>query len=186
MTQFPDIIPGEYGDPYILCMRALGLSVGQDDGTYGPDVQLTRAQMASMLVRLWQGVLMRGCPGLTHPYRDVDPRSPHAQAIGCLYRLGLTKGTSPSTYGPAESLKTSQISRFLLRVWEKLGFTCPYGTNEVVRAAACLTRLHVTPSASEASRALTVIRSQQAVYLIGLWYQVSGAGTPPVPPHRPR
>ena len=59
-AQFSDVGERDYGAAYILCMRALGLSVGKDNGEYGPDDLLTRAQAASFLVRLWRDVLGRG------------------------------------------------------------------------------------------------------------------------------
>ena len=57
--QFNDVSDDAYGADYILCMRALGLSAGRADGTYGPERELTRAQMASFIVRLWRDVLGR-------------------------------------------------------------------------------------------------------------------------------
>ena len=183
--QFSDVAEYDYGAAYILCMRALGLSLGKGDGRYGPDELLTREQMATFLVRLWQEVLHRECPEIDHPFRDVEPSSTHAAAIGCLYELGITMGTGATTYEPSTYLKASQISRFLLRLWELLGNTCPSGESELARAGACLTALRVTPDAQEATSGNEVSRAQMAVYVIGLWHQAVGAGGPPAPPSRP-
>ena len=184
-VQFSDVGDLDYGAAYILCMKALGLSVGKGGGEYGPDDLLTRGQMATFLVRLWQDVLDRGCPDIDHPFEDVKSSSTHATAIRCLYGLGITKGTGPTTYEPSTDLKASQISRFLVRVWELLGHTCASGESELARAGACLTALHVTPDAREATSGDRVTRAQMAVYLIGLWHNASGAGAPPPPPFRP-
>ena len=71
VAQFGDVGEGDYGADYILCMRALGLSFGTGAGNYGPDLQLTRAQMAAFLVRLWRDVLNKDCPSGGTPFTDV-------------------------------------------------------------------------------------------------------------------
>lgn len=185
-AQFSDVGERDYGAAYILCMRALGLSVGKGNGEYGPDDPLTRAQAASFFVRLWRDVLGRECPEVDHPFQDVSSSSTHAAAIGCLFGLGITEGTGPTTYEPSAHLKASQISRFLLRLWERLGNACNPAGGELARAGACLTDLRVTPgAAAEAISGEKVIRSQMAVYMIGLWHQAAGRGAPPPPPLRP-
>ncbi|MCE2530288.1 MAG: hypothetical protein J4G11_10550 [Acidimicrobiia bacterium] len=56
---------------------------------------------------------------------------------------------------------------------------------ERARAGACLTDQRVTPGAPEATSGEKVIRSQMAVYMIGLWHQAAGHGAPAPPPFRP-
>ena len=185
VSQFSDVDDRDYGAAYILCMKALGLSGGKGDGTYGPDDRLSRAQMASFMIRLWRDVLGGTCPAGAHPFEDVNSSSTHAENIGCLYRLGITRGTTATTYEPSEQVSASQISRFLMRLWQRLGNTCPPATSEIEQAGACLTQLHVTPDSAEATSDQKVTRSQMAVYVIGLWHNAAGRGIPPVPPARP-
>lgn len=180
--QFSDVESDDYGAEYILCMRTLRLSLGQSDGGYGPDAQLTRAQMASFLVRLWHDVLKRGCPEGETPFTDVGPTSPHATNIDCLYNLGITKGVTATTFGPNAKLTASQISRFLLRTYEKAGETCPDRGDELDEAVTCLAARNVIPAAAEGRSAEPVTRAQMAVYVIGLWHNISGQGLPPTPP----
>ena len=180
--QFSDVEVGDYGAEYIRCMKTLGLSLGRADGGYGPDAQLTRAQMASFLVRLWRDVLDRRCPDGGSPFTDVRPAGTHAANIDCLYGLGITKGVTATTFGPGAKLTASQITRFLLRTYEKAGETCPDREGELDRAVTCLAVLNVIPGAGEGRSAEPVTRAQMAVYLIGLWHNVSGRGPPPSPP----
>ena len=138
-VQFSDVADSDYGAAYILCMKALGLSAGKGDGAYGPDDELTRAQMASFVVRLWRDVLGRMCPsGASSPFVDVNRSSPHAPNIDCLYELGITQGTSPTTYEPSVNLTASQISRFLLRLWLKLGNSCDPADTKSFRPGCAL------------------------------------------------
>ena len=185
--QFTDLSDADYGAAYVLCMRALGLSHGVGDGSYGPDRDLNRAQMASFLVRLWRDVLGNQCPtGVVSPFVDVEAGSVHAANIDCLYGLGITSGTTATTYGPWDPLKASQITRFLYRTHQKSanGSTCNVGTGETELewATACLLQLHVIPTQAEATDAAAVTRAQMGVYVIGLWHNLAGRGRPPTPP----
>ena len=183
VATFADVNPGDYGAAYILCMKAVGLSLGKGDGSFGAGDNLTRAQMASFVVRLWRDILGRQCPDDTvSPFTDVDPAGPHTSNIDCVYGLGITKGTTTTTYSPVAPLTASQISRFLLRTYKKAGNTCPEAASELDEALACLEELRVIPTKAEGSSSDAVTRDQMAVYLIGLWHNLSGRGLPPQPP----
>ena len=185
VEQFSDVGVGDYGAAYVLCMRALGLSLGTGDGMYGPDRELTRGQMASFLVRLWRDVLGRECPEVgASPFVDVAG-SVHEDNIGCLFGLGITKGITAVSYGPGEKLKASQISRFLLRTYEKTGGRCEVGGDELDRALSCLLGLGVIPSKAEGVALGAVTRAQMAVYVIGLWHNIAGRGAAPPAPGKP-
>ena len=185
VEQFSDVGVGVYGAEYVLCMRALGLSVGRGDGGFGPGLELTRGQMASFLVRLWRDVLGRECPDdVGVPFEDVAG-SVHEANIVCLFGLEVTKGTTSVTYGPSEKLKASQIARFLLRTFEKTGGSCDGPRDELERALECLLRLGVIPSKAEAAGSGPVTRAQMAVYVIGLWHNIAGDGAAPTPPGKP-
>lgn len=181
VSQFSDVPPGDYGSAYILCMRALGLSVGMGGGRFGPDETLTRGQMASFLVRLWRDVLGRSCPGGGTPFTDVVG-SVHEDNIACIYNLGITVGTTTTTYSPGDKLTVSQTSRFLLRTYKKAGNRCPSRSSELDEAVDCLFDLNVIPDTEQGKSSVEVSRSQMAVYVIGLWHNLSGRGLPPYPP----
>ena len=180
--QFSDVDAGDYGSEYILCMRTLSLSLGRSDGGFGPEVLLNRAQMASFLVHLWSDVLGRQCPDRGAPFTDVATGSTHAANINCVFSLGITKGVTTTTYGPGANLKASQISRFLLRTYEKAGETCPDLESELDEAVTCLEALNVIPGVAEGRSGKFVTRAQMAVYMVGLWHNITGRGLPPAPP----
>ena len=185
VEQFTDVADADYAAAYVLCMRALGLSVGTGGGSYGPDRELNRGQMATFLVRLWRDVLGNECPsGVVTPFTDVDAGSTHAANIDCLYGLELTTGTGADTYGPRDPLKASQISRFLYRTYRKAGGDMCAGTDgpELNRATECLLQLRVVPTSGEATATTAVIRAQMGVYVVGLWHNLAGRGLPPPPP----
>ena len=178
---FADVSATDYAAEYILCMRALGLTQGDSTGGYGPDKTLSRGQMASFIVRLWKDVLGAECPGGDAPFTDVASTNTHADNIGCLYNLGITQGVTDTEFAPRNRVKASQVSRFLLRTYKRQGGTCPDRESELTEAVACLAFLHVIPTEDEGRSSLPVIRSQMAVYMIGLWHNLE-YGPPPPPP----
>ncbi len=182
VEQFDDVGDDAYGADYILCMRTLGLSTGRADGAYGPERELTRAQMASFIVRLWRDVLGRTCPEVDSPFTDVDPDGVHAADIDCLYGLQVTTGTTATTYEPQAGLTASQLSRFLMRTYRRAVDTCGTANAGLKEAVDYLKGLRVIPSAAEGSSEAAVTRAQMAVYVIGLWHNISGRGLPPAPP----
>ena len=178
---FADVSATDYAAEYILCMRALGLTQGNSAGEYGPDGILNRGQMASFIVRLWRDILDGECPNGDAPFTDVASTGVHAANIACLYNLGITKGVSDTEFAPSDRVTASQVSRFLLRIFERDGGTCPDRASELDEAVECLESLHVIPTTDEGRSGQAVIRSQMAVYMIGLWHNLE-YGPPPVPP----
>ena len=74
--------------------------------------------MASFLTRLWKangGI----CPILETPFTDIDQTTAKAD-ITCIYALGITKGTTPTTYTPHQPVTRQQMASFLARLWQIL------------------------------------------------------------------
>ena len=185
-VQFGDVAEGDYAAGYILCARALGLSLGNASGRFAPDEDLSRAQMAAYLVRLWRDVLGGDCPVGGHPFSDVASGHWAAADIGCLWALGVTKGATAVTYGPAASVSAAQVTLFTARLLNRAKpGACALTGDELQQAAGCLTGLNVAPSTVEATGAAAASRAQMAVYLIGAWHHATGKGQPPKPPARP-
>ena len=187
-VQFSDVDAGDYGSGYILCARALGLSKGKTDGTFGPEQVLKRSQMAAFLARLWRDVLGRSCPKGSHPFTDVSENHFAAADIACIYQLKITKGAGPDTYAPNAALTASQMTRFIVRLLNKVDSSsdvCDTSGNELAKASACMAKMNIAPSQTEARSDATATRAWIMVYLIGAWHHASGRGQPPEPPARP-
>jgi hypothetical protein len=93
-------------------LKDLGVVQGCGKGRYCPAAEVTRAQMASFLQRA-----LALPPGPTDQFRDVHPTSPHAAAIGAVYRAGITLGCSADgrSYCPGETVPRDQMASFLQR-----------------------------------------------------------------------
>ena len=184
--QFADVSRSDYAAAYILCAKALGLARGLGDGSFAPGAELSRAQMAVFLVRLWRDVLERECPAGGEPFTDVGAGHWAALEIACLHNLGITRGVTATTYEPDSSLTGSQITRFLARMLSahSAGF-CATSDDELAGAASCLASRNIAPEIDEAESPRPASRAQMAVFLVGAWHHAAGRGQPPQPPSRP-
>ena len=103
--------------PSVDCAFAQGISLGQPDGTFGPTLTTTRAQMASFIVRALEAA------GYTLPAAD-DPGftdiagNQHEQNIKLLATIGITNGTTSTTFSPDNPVRRDQMASFLVRAAE--------------------------------------------------------------------
>ena len=58
-------------------------------------------------------------------FADVDEDSVHAEHIEEVAALGITAGTTATTFSPSESVSRGQMATFLTRTWEAAGRECP-------------------------------------------------------------
>jgi hypothetical protein len=62
------------------------------------------------------------------PFTDVDPASVHSDAIDCVAGLGVTSGTSPTTFTPGGIVTRGQLATFIANAIEVSGYTMPTGS----------------------------------------------------------
>ena len=112
----------------MLC--ELGLFRGTDKG-FELEKPMTRAEAAAMLVRFLGAEEIALAGNWVHPFTDVPAWAD--QYVGWLYESGLTKGTSATTYGAAQSISYGQYATFLARAAtdeDSYDFLVPSDKNE--------------------------------------------------------
>ena len=81
----------------IAAMANKGIISGYGDGRFGPNDPIKRGQMASILVKAFD--LPREYV-YNHPFKDIGNSQSHVDNILAIYALGITSGTTPTTYSP--------------------------------------------------------------------------------------
>jgi peptidoglycan/xylan/chitin deacetylase (PgdA/CDA1 family) len=106
--------------PHAAAIGALGaagitLGCSPDGRSYCPNETVRRDQMASFLQRA-----LGLPPGRTDRFRDVDPRSTHAAAIGAVDAAGITRGcdASGARYCPSDRVSRAQMASFVGRTMD--------------------------------------------------------------------
>ncbi|MEQ8840745.1 MAG: S-layer homology domain-containing protein [Acidimicrobiales bacterium] len=119
-TPFTDMPGLSWGDPAIACLYDLGVTTGTTATTYSPFGSVTRMQMAAFMARLYEAMVGEPCPVADTPFTDLTGSSWGDPAIGCIYGLGVTTGTSPTTYSPGDPVRREQMAAFLDRLWQAI------------------------------------------------------------------
>ena len=128
---FVDVLAGTSHAPGVGCARTWGVYSGSSDGTFGPKVDLSRGQLASVLVRGIEAALGRALAAGSDHFSD-DDSSVHAAAIDKLAEIGIVGGLSESRYGPAASVTRGQFASMLARTYQYLAGALPTGADAFV------------------------------------------------------
>lgn len=115
---FTDIDGNVHADA-INQLAELGVAAGIDGTTYAPARPVTRAQMASFLVRAYELAADAELERVFDEFAD-DDGSTHEGAIDRAAFAGFAAGTTVSTYAPGASVRRDQMASFLVRTADRL------------------------------------------------------------------
>ena len=119
-TPFTDVAPTSFAYDDISRVFGLGITKGTSPTTYSPQQTVTREQMAAFIARLYKAITKEPAPLSETPFTDVAPTSFAYDDIGRIFGLGITKGTSPTTYSPQQTVTREQMAAFIARLYRTL------------------------------------------------------------------
>jgi hypothetical protein len=100
-------------------LAAAGVVAGGGARSFSPNAAVTRAQMASFLVRAHDYVDATPLPFGLDRFTD-DQGDVHETAIDTAAAAGIAAGTSPGLFSPATPVTRAQVASFLARTIELL------------------------------------------------------------------
>ena len=124
-----DIPPSEFGDlpsdqaqiDNISCIAHFGITKGTSETTYAPDDAVIREHMALFLIRLASRVGIAIPSAGDFVFSDIGHLSAESRvAINQLAGLGITKGTSATTFSPDDPVSRWQMALFIARLMDKM------------------------------------------------------------------
>ena len=119
-TNFTDISADTNADD-IARIFGLEITTGTTPTTYSPDNPVIRGHMALFLARLYKKATGSDAPTADTPFTDISNRSPEQEkAIGQIYRLDVTTGTSDTTYSPGDVVTRREMASFVARIYRVL------------------------------------------------------------------
>ena len=90
-----------------------GVTNGTTDTTFSPDATCTRAQMVTFLWRAYGSMQVVGAGGT--PFTDVQAGAYYDEAVRWAVALGITQGTTETTFSPDATVTRAQTVTFLWR-----------------------------------------------------------------------
>lgn len=115
---FLDVVSTSFAYRDVICIFGLQITTGTSPTAYSPKETVSREQMAAFVARLWRA-LGGTCPEGGHPFLDVGS-SFAVDDIACIFQLGITTGTSATTYSPSDPVTREQMAAFLSRLDQRL------------------------------------------------------------------
>ena len=112
VSTFADVGASHWWSPYVERLAALGVTQGCTavPARFCPNDPVTRAQMASFLVRAFELEA-----GPSAGFSDVDTDDTHAANIDALAASGVTAGCTPARFCPRRHTTRAQMATFLAR-----------------------------------------------------------------------
>jgi hypothetical protein len=114
-TDFEDV---RYDNPHsenIARLADVGLVSGTSPGRYSPEATVSRAQMATFLVRAAEFAKNQALP-LGEDAFDDDNGSPHENNINKAAAASFASGVAPRYYAAGGSVRRDQMATFMARV----------------------------------------------------------------------
>jgi hypothetical protein len=111
---FTDLAGNPHRDA-INQLAALGVVNGRSAGEYGPAEPVRRDQMAALLYRAHAIAAGTPLPAAGERFGDIAG-SVHRDAINKAVEAGFTRGTTPTTYSPSDTVRRDQMASFLARL----------------------------------------------------------------------
>ena len=108
---FKDVAEKDWFAPAVKASNALGLMKGTDKDVFDPSIPMNRAMVATVLYR------MAGEPsveGMTCPFTDLTQDWYKAAVTWCA-NVGVTKGTSATTFAPNDPITREQMATMFIR-----------------------------------------------------------------------
>jgi hypothetical protein len=100
-------------------LAAVGIVTGKSPGVYAPGERVTRAQMATFLVRAYEYRAGVRLPDGPDAFID-DVTSPHHSAVNKAAAAGFTGGSPYGSYRPLVDVARDGMASFLARVLDRL------------------------------------------------------------------
>ena len=110
---FPDVPADSPHAAAIECAVTLELVRGFADGTFGPQLHLTRAQAATVIARALRTSDVVLAPG-TRSFDDVEG-GPHADNIAALASMGIVEGHGQHRFEPSAPVTRAQLVTMIAR-----------------------------------------------------------------------
>ena len=119
-------VTSAHNEEAIEVAQAISVMVGDENGNFNPDKNVTRAEMAVVMANLLD-LKVQDFVGASIPFTDV-PEWAHAYVAAC-YADGITGGISATQYGSNNSITAVQAALMMMKALGYFQFAKDFGTD---------------------------------------------------------
>ena len=126
-TDFSDVGPGDWFASYVAWAAGYGIVTGYDDGTFAPNREITREQMALILIRCCDAFGL-DLPETEEAVRFTDEASVSPWALDAVLRarrIGLINGRGDGSFDPLGTATRAEMCAVIARLMEKTETAAP-------------------------------------------------------------
>lgn len=118
-NNFTDVDKNSWSWKYILQIVPLGLIPPRTSTTFEPAGTISRTEMAQFLHNTYRHLKGTDAPIVPTPFTDISNLPQNQQdTIARVYGLGLTAGTSTTTFSPTMLVDRAQTAVFLVKLYK--------------------------------------------------------------------
>ncbi|SER44871.1 Spore germination protein YaaH [Gracilibacillus ureilyticus] len=114
-NSFSDVPKSFWGHEDIEIAKQHGIFHGRGDGSFGPDQELTREQMAKVFDNIFKEQYDPSKVDIPVNFKDVSRERWSWEVIVAMKQQGIFEGTSSATFAPTESVTRAQMAVVLTR-----------------------------------------------------------------------
>ncbi|MCR8635547.1 Ig-like domain-containing protein [Paenibacillus radicis (ex Xue et al. 2023)] len=132
-------IGASYAAKEIEALTKSGIVSGYGDGTFAPQKEMTRAELAKIVA---MALNLKEEPAAADAFIDVPSNAWHKGYIGALVKAGITQGISASSFAPDQEVTRQELVVFFIRAFQmeetakKLALDIPFADAEDIAAWA--------------------------------------------------
>lgn len=108
---FPDIAK-HWSKLYVESMAAKNVVDGYKDGTFKPNINVTRAEFSKMIVQGLEAEVVK----YNGEFKDIKADDWHANYIATMKKLGLVQGYKDGTFRPNEKITRAEMAMILSNI----------------------------------------------------------------------
>ena len=123
-TPFTDVPEESFAVNDVARIYGLEITTGTTPTTYSPKALVLRSHMALFLARFYKAITGTEAPVVETSFTDISRRSDEQQrAIAQIFGLGVTTGTTATTFSPRTGVTREQMGSFIARLYRTLSNT---------------------------------------------------------------
>jgi lysophospholipase L1-like esterase len=161
----PTDTANHWADEYVK--KAIGLQIftGYEDGSFQPDRQISRIEIAAVISRTFN----LSKTGATLPFTDINEinYAPMVDYLDALYSVGLVKGDGTGKYRPNASITREHVALILLRYHEHV-------TGKEYKPTQEVSFTDIATLSDESKRAIRYLHEAGVVFDAELFYPDRG------------